>query len=228
MIQGVQGDFDPTSSPFNTRNWTWGMAGIGVDIPRSNNSLIVNNLPKSNVQTESFANNNTPFTSGSNISIQASDGSIFDGVVIWIGPGPRPPTPSTTTTTPGPTTTSSTTTSSTTTSSTTTSSTTTSSTTTTTTTPPPGYAYSGVDCDGNPVTIYTANSTFNSSDPAFTDDRLTSSFSGYFIYGFTTYLYTNGIAAISTCPTTTTTTTSSTTTTTVTPPPTTTTTTAPP
>lgn len=215
MIQGVQGDFDPTSSPFNNRNWTWGMAGIGVDVPRSNNSLIVNNLPKANVQTESFANNNTPFTSGSNISIQASNGSIFDGVVIWIGPGPRP---TTTTTTPGPTT-------STTTSSTTTSSTTTSSTTTTTTTPPPGYAYSGIDCDGNPVTIYTANPTFSSSDPAFTDDRLTTSFSGYFIYGFTTYLYTNGIAAVATCPTTTTT---STTTTTVTPPPTTTTTTAPP
>ena len=151
--------------------------------------------------------------------------TIVGGVVTYIGP-----TPPTTTTTPPPTTsTSSTTTSSTTTtstSSTTTSSTTTSS--TTTTTPPPGYAYSGIDCDGNPVTIYTANSTFNSSDPAFTDDRLTSSFSGYFIYGFTTYLYTNGIAAISTCPTTTTTTTSSTTTTTVTPPPTTTTTTAPP
>lgn len=219
MIQGVQGDFDPTSSPFNNRNWTWGMAGIGVDVPRSNNSLIVNNLPKSNVQTESFANNNTPFTSGSNISIQASNGSIFDGVVIWIGPGPRPTTTSTTTTTPGPTTT----TSSTTTSSTTTSSTTTSSTTTTTTTPPPGYAYSGVDCDGNPVTIYLSSSFFNSTIPAYTDDRLTTSFSGYFIYGGITYLYTNGIAAVATCPTTTTTSTTTTTTTTTQPPTTTTT-----
>ena len=217
------------NSQIANRPWVWGNDSITTF--QSTNGVVVSQLDSPKVTGTSFTGSlpspvqPIPIQVGTYIT-------IVGGVVTYIGT--TPPT-TTTTTTPGPTTsTSSTTTSSTTT--TTTSSTTTSS--TTTTTPPPGYAYSGIDCDGNPVTIYTANSTFNSSDPAFTDDRLTSSFSGYFIYGFTTYLYTNGIAAISTCPTTTTTTTSSTTTTTtttsstttttVTPPPTTTTTTAPP
>lgn len=210
------------NSQIANRPWVWGNDSITTF--QSTNGVVVSQLDSPKVTGTSFTGSlpspvqPIPIQVGTYIT-------IVGGVVTYIGT-----TPPTTTTTPPPTTsTSSTTTSSTTTtstSSTTTSSTTTSS--TTTTTPPPGYAYNGIDCDGNPVTIYTANSTFNSSDPAFTDDRLTSSFSGYFIYGFTTYLYTNGIAAISTCPTTTTTTTSSTTTTTVTSPPTTTTTTAPP
>lgn len=208
------------NSQIANRPWVWGNDSISTF--KSSNDVMISQLdaPKvtSNISSVPSPVQPVPIKAGTYLT-------IVGGVVTYVGD-----TPPTTTTTPPPTTsTSSTTTSSTTTtstSSTTTSSTTTSS--TTTTTPPPGYAYSGVDCDGNSVTIYTANSTFNSSDPAFTDDRLTSSFSGYFIYGFTTYLYTNGIAAISTCPTTTTTTTSSTTTTTVTPPPTTTTTTAPP
>lgn len=210
------------NSQIANRPWVWGNDSITTF--QSTNGVVVSQLDSPKVTGTSFTGSlpspvqPVPIQVGTYIT-------IVGGVVTYIGT-----TPPTTTTTPPPTTsTSSTTTSSTTTtstSSTTTSSTTTSS--TTTTTPPPGYAYTGVDCDGNPVTIYTANSTFNSSDPAFTDDRLTSSFSGYFIYGGITYLYTNGIAAISTCPTTTTTTTSSTTTTTVTPPPTTTTTTAPP
>ena len=210
------------NSQIANRPWVWGNDSITTF--QSTNGVVVSQLDSPKVTGTSFTGSlpspvqPIPIQVGTYIT-------IVGGVVTYIGT-----TPPTTTTTPPPTTsTSSTTTSSTTTtstSSTTTSSTTTSS--TTTTTPPPGYAYTGVDCDGNPVTIYTANSTFNSSDPAFTDDRLTSSFSGYFIYGFITYLYTNGVAAISTCPTTTTTTTSSTTTTTVTSPPTTTTTTAPP
>lgn len=211
-----------SNSQIANRPWVWGNDSITTF--QSTNGVVVSQLDSPKVTGTSFTGSlpspvqPVPIQVGTYIT-------IVGGVVTYIGT-----TPPTTTTTPPPTTsTSSTTTSSTTTtstSSTTTSSTTTSS--TTTTTPPPGYAYTGVDCDGNPVTIYTANSTFNSSDPAFTDDRLTSSFSGYFIYGFITYLYTNGVAAISTCPTTTTTTTSSTTTTTVTSPPTTTTTTAPP
>lgn len=201
------------NSQIANRPWVWGNDSITTF--QSTNGVVVSQLDSPKVTGTSFTGSlPSPVQP---IPIQVGTYlTIVGGVVTYIGNTPQT---TTTTTTPGPTT-------STTTSSTTTSSTTTSS--TTTTTPPPGYAYSGIDCDGNPVTIYTANSTFNSSDPAFTDDRLTSSFSGYFIYGFTTYLYTNGIAAISTCPTTTTTTTSSTTTTTVTPPPTTTTTTAPP
>lgn len=201
------------NSQIANRPWVWGNDSITTF--QSTNGVVVSQLDSPKVTGTSFTGSlPSPVQP---IPIQVGTYlTIVGGVVTYIGNTPQT---TTTTTTPGPTT-------STTTSSTTTSSTTTSS--TTTTTPPPGYAYSGIDCDGNPVTIYTANSTFNSSDPAFTDDRLTSSFSGYFIYGFTTYLYTNGVAAISTCPTTTTTTTSSTTTTTVTPPPTTTTTTAPP
>ena len=200
------------NSQIANRPWVWGNDSISAF--KSSNDVMISQLdaPKvtSNISSVPSPVQPVPIKAGTYLT-------IVGGVVTYVGD-----TPPTTTTTPPPTTsTSSTTTSSTTTTST--SSTSTSS--TTTTTPPPGYAYSGIDCDGNPVTIYTANSTFNSSDPAFTDDRLTSSFSGYFIYGFTTYLYTNGIAAVATCPTTTT---SSTTTTTVTPPPTTTTTTAPP
>jgi len=200
------------NSQIANRPWVWGNDSITTF--QSTNGVVVSQLDSPKVTGTSFTGSlPSPVQP---IPIQVGTYlTIVGGVVTYIGT--TPPT-TTTTTTPGPTTT-------TTTSSTTTSSTTTSTSSTTTTTPPPGYAYSGVDCDGNPVTIYTANSTFNSSDPAFTDDRLTSSFSGYFIYGFTTYLYTNGIAAVATCPTTTT---SSTTTTTVTPPPTTTTTTAPP
>lgn len=200
------------NSQIANRPWVWGNDSISTF--KSSNDVMISQLdaPKvtSNISSVPSPVQPVPIKAGTYLT-------IVGGVVTYVGD-----TPPTTTTTPPPTTsTSSTTTSSTTTTST--SSTSTSS--TTTTTPPPGYAYSGIDCDGNPVTIYTANSTFNSSDPAFIDDRLTSSFSGYFIYGFTTYLYTNGIAAVATCPTTTT---SSTTTTTVTPPPTTTTTTAPP
>jgi hypothetical protein len=245
MIGTPQGDFEPGNSPFAKRPWTWGMTGIGVDVARSGNSTVINNLSGSNVKTESFTNSGPPFAPGSFVQFTGTfvDG-VFTGSVNYIGSSAPPPV--TTTTTPPPTTTtsstttsstttSSTTTSSTTTSSTTTSSTTTSSTTTTsttttsstTTTPPPGYAYNGVDCDGNSVTIYTANSTFNNTDTGFADAGLTILFNGYFIYSAISYLYTSGVAAASTCPTTTTTTTSTTTsstTTTTQPPPTTTTT----
>ena len=84
MIQNVQGDFDPTSSPFSKKDWTWGMAGIGVDIPRSKNSLIVNTLPKSSVSTESFNNGNPPFGPGSFIQLQTKDG-VVTGKVNAIG-----------------------------------------------------------------------------------------------------------------------------------------------
>lgn len=200
------------NSQIANRPWVWGNDSITTF--QSTNGVVVSQLDSPKVTGTNFSGGlPSPVQP---IPIQVGTYlTIVGGVVTYIGNTPQT---TTTTTTPGPTT-------STTTSSTTTSSTTTSTSSTTTTTPPPGYAYSGVDCNGNPVTIYTANSTFNSSDPAFTDDRLTSSFSGYFIYGFTTYLYTNGVAAVATCPTTSTTTTSSTTTT---PPPPTTTTTLPP
>jgi hypothetical protein len=195
------------NSQIANRPWVWGNDSISTF--KSSNDVMISQLdaPKvtSNISSVPSPVQPVPIQVGTYIT-------IVNGVVTYVGN--TPPT-TTTTTTPGPTT-------STTTSSTTTSSTTTSTSSTTTTTPPPGYAYSGVDCNGSAVTIYTANPTFSSSDPAFEDNRLTTSFSGYFVYGGITYLYTNGIAVISNCPATTSTTTTSSTTTTP-PPPTTTT-----
>ena len=89
MIGTPQGDFEPGNSPFAKREWTWGMAGIGVDVPRSGNSLVINNLSGSKVTTESFTNSGPPLTVGSYLTINP-----VTGQVTWIGPTPQP-TPTT-------------------------------------------------------------------------------------------------------------------------------------
>ena len=86
-------------------------------------------------------------------------------------------------------------------------------TTTTTSAPPTYYPYNGTDCNGNALTIFTANfEVFDYLDTAYSDVVGGSLFSGFFIYnGTDTYYYANGIGSISSCPTTTTTTTTTTT-----------------
>jgi hypothetical protein len=88
------------------------------------------------------------------------------------------------------------------------------------------YPYVGTNCDNNPVTIYTANSSFNHIDSAYTNSCLTTAYTTYFINNNNVYLYIGGIGVDSSCPTTTPEPT--TTTTTTTPEPTTTTTTTTP
>lgn len=59
MITTVNGSFEAKTSPTMLRPWTWGMAGIGVDQSRDGKTLIVGSLPEANVQTQSFAYNNS-------------------------------------------------------------------------------------------------------------------------------------------------------------------------
>lgn len=49
MITTVQGNFDPTNSPFAMRPWTWGFAGIGVNQSRDGKTTVVGSLPKASV-----------------------------------------------------------------------------------------------------------------------------------------------------------------------------------
>lgn len=51
MITTVQGNYDPTNSPFAMRPWTRAFAGIGVDQSRDGKTVIVGELPKATVQT---------------------------------------------------------------------------------------------------------------------------------------------------------------------------------
>lgn len=51
MITTVQGNYDPTNSPFAMRPWTRAFAGIGVDQSRDGKTVIVGQLPKATVET---------------------------------------------------------------------------------------------------------------------------------------------------------------------------------
>ena len=51
MITTVQGNYDPTNSPFAMRPWTRAFAGIGVDQSRDGKTVIVGQLPRATVQT---------------------------------------------------------------------------------------------------------------------------------------------------------------------------------
>ena len=42
------------ASPFMSRPWTFGYAGLGVEQSRDGKTLIVGSLPEANVQTQSF------------------------------------------------------------------------------------------------------------------------------------------------------------------------------
>jgi hypothetical protein len=64
----------------------------------------------------------------------------------------------------------------------------------------PGYAHTGINCSSASVTVYTNKRTFSYSDIAYTNSALTSRYTGYFIISNTTYLYNNGVGAVSSCP----------------------------
>lgn len=51
MITTVQGNYDPTNSPFAMRPWTRAFAGIGVDQSRDGKTVIVGQLPRATVET---------------------------------------------------------------------------------------------------------------------------------------------------------------------------------
>jgi hypothetical protein len=54
MITTVQGDFKPANSPFAMRPWTWGYAGVGVDVSRDGNTTVIGTLPSKRVTVQSF------------------------------------------------------------------------------------------------------------------------------------------------------------------------------
>lgn len=58
------------------------------------------------------------------------------------------------------------------------------------------YAYTGTDCDTNPLTIYTGSSSFSVSDTAYTNSCLNTAYSGAFIYAAQTYVYSGGEGSI--------------------------------
>jgi hypothetical protein len=51
------------------------------------------------------------------------------------------------------------------------------------------YAYTGIDCSGSSVTIYTASAVFSTSDIGYSNQCRTTFFSGNFIYSGVVYLY---------------------------------------
>ena len=54
------------------------------------------------------------------------------------------------------------------------------------------YSYSGTDCGGGAVTIYTSGSSFSISDTAYANACKTSSYTGTFIYNGLGYSYSSG------------------------------------
>jgi len=53
MITTTQGSFGG-DSPFMNRPWTWAYAGIGVDMSRDGQTIVVGNIPTSKVSTSNF------------------------------------------------------------------------------------------------------------------------------------------------------------------------------
>ena len=53
MITTTQGTF-AGDSPFMQRPWTWGYAGIGVDMSRDGQTIIVGGLPVAKTSTSNF------------------------------------------------------------------------------------------------------------------------------------------------------------------------------
>jgi hypothetical protein len=62
-------------------------------------------------------------------------------------------------------------------------------------------SYSGTNCDGGSVIIYTTSSSFFDTDTAYANPCQTATYNGYFIYSASTYLYVSGAGSISDCPT---------------------------
>ena len=62
------------------------------------------------------------------------------------------------------------------------------------------FPYTGDDCSGVPVTIYTENDIFSYLDEAYADSLLLTPFSGLFQYGAVVYYYSDGAGSISACP----------------------------
>jgi hypothetical protein len=62
-------------------------------------------------------------------------------------------------------------------------------------------SYSGTNCDGGSVIIYTVSSSFFDTDTAYANICKTTLYNGYFIYSTSTYLYVSGTASLSDCPT---------------------------
>ena len=53
MITTTQGAF-AGDSPFMNRPWTWAYAGIGVDMSRDGQTIIVGSVPTAKVSTSNF------------------------------------------------------------------------------------------------------------------------------------------------------------------------------
>ena len=62
------------------------------------------------------------------------------------------------------------------------------------------FPYTGNDCDGNSVTIFTVDSVFSYIQSAYLDSFLTTPFTGYFQYEGVVYFYLSGNASVSACP----------------------------
>lgn len=54
MISTVNGNFQPTSSPFMQRPWTFGYAGIDVNYSRDGRTVMINTTPTANVEVSNF------------------------------------------------------------------------------------------------------------------------------------------------------------------------------
>lgn len=59
----------------------------------------------------------------------------------------------------------------------------------------------GTDCNGVPIQIITSQPSFSIVDTAYSDQCLTTTYNGYFIYNGVTYSYIEGLGDVSTCPT---------------------------
>ena len=62
--------------------------------------------------------------------------------------------------------------------------------------PPTTYGYTGTDCNGGSITIYTYQPSFSANDTAYSDSGAASPYSGYFIYNGSVYSYTVGTSTL--------------------------------
>jgi len=63
------------------------------------------------------------------------------------------------------------------------------------------YAHNGADCNSSSVTIYTTSTSFSVGEVAYSDTCISTTYTGYFVFGGQTYYYNSGNGVLSSCPT---------------------------